>query len=101
MYLHMQMKRNTNAAAQGRGGRHGSSTEHRSSTALPPSSKKPRLESHSSSMLPSFKVRIYTYKDRSDRSMFDHLSALHEHWTMVMHILIQLIIIGKERETRG
>ncbi|XP_052168935.1 uncharacterized protein LOC127785524 isoform X1 [Oryza glaberrima] len=60
----LQMKRNTNAAAQGRGGRHGSSTEHRSSTALPPSSKKPRLESHSSSMLPSFKVRKEKLGDR-------------------------------------
>ncbi|KAL5227060.1 hypothetical protein ABZP36_015325 [Zizania latifolia] len=52
------------AAAQGRGGRHGIPAEHRSA-ASPPSSKKPRLESRSSSsMVPSFKVRKEKLGDR-------------------------------------
>ncbi|XP_006643643.1 uncharacterized protein LOC102705754 [Oryza brachyantha] len=64
----LQMKRNTNAAAtaaKGRSGCHGSSTERRSSTELPSSSKKPRLESRSSSaLIPSFKVRKEKLGDR-------------------------------------
>uniref|UniRef100_A0A0E0JD46 BHLH domain-containing protein n=1 Tax=Oryza punctata TaxID=4537 RepID=A0A0E0JD46_ORYPU len=47
----LQMERNTDAAAQG-------------SSALPPSSKKPRLESSAVAMVPSFKVRKEKLGDR-------------------------------------